>query len=683
VNEGIFITGTDTGVGKTIAALVLAVLLRDKGVNVGVMKPVQCAGDDAWFLKKSLSLSDPLEAVNPYFAPEALSPSLAFARQKRTININKVKTLYARSARRYDMMLVEGAGGLMVPLKNDYFVVDLIKDLDLDVVIVARLGLGTINHTLLTIARARAKGLRIRGVIFSATEKGIKGIPETTNPEAVEKYGKVPVLGVIPYLEKFDGARILQSCKSKINIRNIAPGKQPVAEKKRAEDWARWDKQYLWHPFTQMRDWLEEEPVVVERADGCYLTDTDGRRYLDGVSSLWVNVHGHKNKLIDDAVKRQIDRVSHSTLLGLSNVPAVALAKKLVDIAPKGLDKVFYSDSGSTAVEVGLKMAYQYWQNIGREAKKNIAHLANAYHGDTLGSVSVGGIGLFHRVYRDLVFKTVQVDFPDCYRSPAGKKYPGYAFECLEKFGDFLKRHHQTTAAFVVEPLVQGAAGMIMWPEGILKEMADLCRRYEVIFIADEVATGFGRTGRMFACEHEGVSPDILCLAKGITGGYLPLAATLTTRKIFDGFCFDYKEQKTFFHGHTYTGNPLACAAALANLEVFEKDRTLEKLAPKINYLSEKLRVFYNLPHVGDVRQRGFMVGVELVRDRATKDPYPWEEKIGVRVCQEARKRGVMLRPLGNVIVLMPPLAISMKELAKLLDVTYGAIERVTTQFAS
>ncbi|HQP10049.1 MAG TPA: adenosylmethionine--8-amino-7-oxononanoate transaminase [Candidatus Omnitrophota bacterium] len=451
-----------------------------------------------------------------------------------------------------------------------------------------------------------------------------------------------------------------------------------AAEGDRSKQLSDWDKKYLWHPFTQMRDWLKEEPLVIDRAEGSSLIDIRGKRYLDGVSSLWVNVHGHRHKLIDDAIKGQVGRLSHSTLLGLSNTPAIELAKRLIEIAPQGLEKVFYSDSGSTSVEIAVKMAYQYWQNTGRIKKKNIVHLANSYHGDTLGSVSIGGIDLFHKVYPHLVFKTIGVDFPDCYRAPRGKTYPDYAFEHVKQLERMLKKRHATIAAFVVEPIVQGAAGMIMWPKGVLKRMREVCAQYEVIFIADEVATGFGRTGKMFACEHEHVSPDILCLAKGLSGGYLPLAATLTTKKIFDGFCFDYKDQKTFFHGHTFTGNPLCCAAALANLEVFQKEKVLERLQPKIKFLKEQLKSFYNLPHVGDVRQRGFMVGVELVRDKITKEPYAWEEKIGARVCQEVRKRGVILRPLGNVMVLMPPLAMTKRELKELLDVMYWAIERVT-----
>ncbi|HPN88334.1 MAG TPA: adenosylmethionine--8-amino-7-oxononanoate transaminase [Candidatus Omnitrophota bacterium] len=437
------------------------------------------------------------------------------------------------------------------------------------------------------------------------------------------------------------------------------------------------DKKYVWHPFTQMKDWTNGQPLIIDKAEGSFLIDSDGNSYLDGVSSLWVNVHGHNHPRMNRGIIEQLNKLDHSTLLGLANSPSIELAKKLVKIAPKGLEKVFYSDNGSTSVEIAIKMAYQYWQNIGCTKKRKLVHLANSYHGDTLGSVSVGGIDLFHKVYRDLIIETVKVNFPDCYRAPKGKKYPDYAFECLDKFETILKREYQDIAAFIVEPIVQGAAGMIIWPKGILKRIETLCRKYDIIFIVDEVATGFGRTGKMFACEHEKVHPDILCLAKGLTGGVLPLAATLTTKKIFDGFIFDYETQKTFFHGHTFTGNPICCAAALANLEIFGKEKTLKSLHPKIKFLQKELQKFYDIKCVGDVRQKGFMVGIELVKNRSTKEAFDWKEKAGIKVCEKARERGVILRPLGNVIVLMPPLSISREELKILCDVTYWAIKEV------
>jgi len=414
-----------------------------------------------------------------------------------------------------------------------------------------------------------------------------------------------------------------------------------------------WDREYIWHPFTQMKDWVKIKPLIIDSADGIYLKDIDGNIYMDGVSSLWVNVHGHRHARIDAALKKQIDKLSHSTLLGLSNTPSIELARRLIKIAPKGLKKVFYSDNGSTSVEIAVKMAYQYWQNIGQKKKTSIVHLSHSYHGDTLGSVSVGGIDLFHKVYRKLIFKTIALK--------------GHGWAAVEGLENLLKVRGRSIAALVLEPLVQGAAGMLVWPDGALKKMKELTRKYNVLLIVDEVATGFGRTGKMFACQHERVSPDLLCLAKGITGGYLPLAATLTTQKIYDGFLFDYKEQKTFFHGHTYTGNPLACAAALANLEVFQKERTLTKLAPKIKFLAKKLKMFYNLPAVAETRQKGFMVGIEL-KGRL-------EDRIGAKVCQYLRQYGVILRPLGNVIVIMPPLSITIEELDYLLMATYRAIE--------
>ncbi|MHC4925846.1 MAG: adenosylmethionine--8-amino-7-oxononanoate transaminase, partial [Planctomycetota bacterium] len=327
------------------------------------------------------------------------------------------------------------------------------------------------------------------------------------------------------------------------------------------------DKQYIWHPFTQMADWLADMPVVIESGDGFYLIDTDGNRYIDGVSSLWCNVHGHRVKKIDDAIRAQLDKIAHSTLLGLGQTAAIELAEKLVQIAPDGLEKVFYSDSGATAVEIAIKMAYQYWQNIGQTEKTKFISLKEAYHGDTIGSVSVGGMDLFHGIFKSMIFETYYAPSPDPYRCE------GTAQQCkknsLEAMEAILKRHGESIAGIVVEPLVQGAAGIIVQPEGFLKGVQELARKYGTLLIVDEVAMGFGRTGKMFACEHEDVQPDLLCMAKGISAGYLPLAATLTTQKIFDAFAVAGDIHKTFYHGHTYTGNALGCAAAIASLELF------------------------------------------------------------------------------------------------------------------
>ena len=441
------------------------------------------------------------------------------------------------------------------------------------------------------------------------------------------------------------------------------------------------DRRYLWHPFTQQRDWVKATPLVIERGQGMYLYDTDGRRYLDGVSSLWVNLHGHRKGALDRALTAQLKRIAHSTLLGLSNVPAIELAKRLVGIAPRGLTRVFYSDNGSTAVEVALKMAFQYWQLKGGPgtSKTKFLHLGQAYHGDTLGAVGVGGIPIFHERFKPLLCPSFEAHAPYCYRCPLGLTYPQCKMACADSVEDVLKRHHDEIAALIVEPMLLAAGGMITMPPGYLTRLRRLCTRYRVLLIADEVATGFGRTGRMFACEHEGIQPDLMAVSKGLTGGYLPLAATLTTERIYQAFFGRYEEFKAFFHGHSYTGNPLGCAVALANLDVFKREKTLARLQPKIATLRRVLNPLRDHPQVGDIRQLGLIVGIELVRNRETKAPYPLAERVGMRVADEARTLGLLIRPLGNVIVLMPPLSTTMPELRKMAGIVTKAIRKVTS----
>jgi len=415
------------------------------------------------------------------------------------------------------------------------------------------------------------------------------------------------------------------------------------------------DRDVLWHPFTQQRGWREEPPIVIESARETTLYDTEGRAYIDGVSSLWCNVHGHRHPRIDAAVRSQLGRVAHSTMLGLTHEPAIELARRLVDLSPPGLSRVFYSDSGSTAVEVALKMAFQWWQHQGEAQRTGFVCLRDSYHGDTIGSVSVGGIELFHSLYRPLLFQTWHATPGD-----------------VEDMARLLAEHGNEIAAVVVEPLVQGAAGMIVHPEGYLRGVRELCDAHGVFLIADEVAVGFGRTGTMFACEHEDVAPDFLCLAKGMTGGYLPLAATLATERVYEGFLGEHAEFKTFFHGHTYTGNPLACAAAIATLDVFEQERTLERLAEKIDLLGELLEHHVApLPAVAEIRRRGFMTGIEL-------EGFPLEARIGHQVTLAARERGAIVRPLGDVVVMMPPLSIAEGELRRLVEITGEAIAAAT-----
>ena len=445
------------------------------------------------------------------------------------------------------------------------------------------------------------------------------------------------------------------------------------------EDLGRLDHAHLWHPFTPMQAWLDEDPVVIVRGDGNELIDDGGRRYLDGVSSLWCNVHGHNRPELNAAITAQLEQVAHTTLLGLTNVPAVRLAERLVRLAPPGLTRVFYSDNGATAEEAALKMALQYWHLAGAPGKTRFASLVQAYHGDTLGAVGVGYSETFHRFFKPVLADALRLTPPHVRRWRDGLSPAAALAQAAAEARDAIIRERDALAAVVVEPLMQGAAGMWPHPPAYLRALREATAEAGVLLVCDEVATGFGRTGTMFACEQAGISPDLLCVAKGITGGYLPLAATLATDRIHDAFLGPPAAGRTFYHGHTYTGNPLGCAAALANLDIFERDRTLDRLGPKIARLEQRLAsVVAPLPHVADVRQCGVMVGIELAGDAAERRPYPAAERMGARVTVEARRRGVIVRPLGDVVVLLPPLTITNDELDRLVTVVRDAISAVT-----
>ena len=419
------------------------------------------------------------------------------------------------------------------------------------------------------------------------------------------------------------------------------------------------DRQYIWHPFTHMRQWLADEALVITDAKGMYLIDSDGNRYLDGVSSLWCNVHGHRVPEIDDAIRAQLDRVAHTTMLGLASEPGILLAERLMRLVPPGLAKIFYSDSGATATEIAIKLAVQYWHNIGHAEKHEIVGFTDAYHGDTVGAMSVGRMPPFHQPYFPMLF--------DVHFSPLK----------LGELERILVEHANTIAAVCIEPIVQGAAGIIVHPTGFLAGVRKLCDRFDVLLIADEVAVGFGRTGTMFACEHENVSPDLMCVGKGITGGYLPLAATFATQKIFDAFLGELWEGKTFFHGHTYTGNALACAAALASLDLFEKHDLINSVRRKSEQLAQMLDELRPLRHVGDIRQKGFMVGLELMADKGSKKPFDPRRREGAVVCSRIRKHGVILRPLGDVVVINPPLAMDLDDLKRIVAAVGEEVQQI------
>jgi adenosylmethionine-8-amino-7-oxononanoate transaminase len=438
------------------------------------------------------------------------------------------------------------------------------------------------------------------------------------------------------------------------------------------------NRRFLWNPFTQMQEYLAAEPVIVERGDGVRLVDVEGQSYYDGNSSMWLNVHGHRTPELDAAIAAQLGRVAHSTLLGMVNVPALELAERLVGIAPSGLAKVFYSDSGSEAVEIALKMTIGYWRRRGQPEKSVFVTMKNGYHGDTVGAVSAGGIDLFHAEFGPLLFETVKVPYPFAYRFDGTEE--DCAASCLAELEAALTSTEGRSAAVVVEPLIQAAAGMITMPPGFLRAVAELCRRHETLLIADEVATGFGRTGRMFACEHEGVEPDLMTVAKGITAGYLPLAATLATDEIYEAFLGCHADQRTFFHGHSYTGNQLACAVALANIDLFEQKGLLERIQASAELARSRLARIAALEHVGDVRQRGLLVGIELVSDRRTREPFDWREAMGQRVCRRARELGLLTRPLGDVVTFVPPLATEAEDLEAMLGLLEQAIAETTRE---
>jgi len=442
-------------------------------------------------------------------------------------------------------------------------------------------------------------------------------------------------------------------------------------------DWLKKDLQYIWHPYTQMKDCRKFPPIFIKRAKGAKLYDDKGSFYYDTISSWWCNVHGHNHPKIKAAIRKQLNSLDHTLLAGFTHKPAVLLAEKLVSITPKNLTKVFFSDNGSTAVETALKMSFQYWRNVGRKTKTKFLSLDLAYHGDTIGAMSLGGDTVFSRTFDALRFDSFKVPSPYCYRCPLGKQRTSCNIDCIKPLQNTLKKHKDKIAAVILEPLLMAAAGMIVYPVEYLKQAAELAQKYNVHLILDEVATGFGRTGKMFASQHASVQPDFICLAKAITSGTLPFAATLTTDKIYNAFYGDYEKFKTFYHGHTYTANPLGCAAALASLEIFEREKTLQKVKTLIPVFHSALEKFRPLPFVGDVRYIGMVGALELVKNKKTKQPFDVKERIGQQVFQKGLKENLILRPLGNVIYLFPPLSIAKTQLNDILKRTFKVIENL------
>jgi adenosylmethionine-8-amino-7-oxononanoate aminotransferase len=444
-----------------------------------------------------------------------------------------------------------------------------------------------------------------------------------------------------------------------------------------AKGLAHYDKHHVWHAFTQMQEY---DPLLIEGGEGCWLIDTEGRRYLDGSASMWCNVHGHRHPRLDAAVTAQLGKVAHTTNLGLSNPTTVEFARRLVEIMPAGLTRIFFSDDGSTAIEAALKIAFQFWLQADRQQpqqRTKFVAIGDAYHGDTLGAIGVGGVDRFTALFMPLTFEAIRVPSPSGPDHATGRPAPSCA-ETLAHLERVFIEHAGDIAAMVMEPLVQAAGGILVHPAGYLRGVRELTKKHDILLILDEVATGFGRTGTMFACQQEQVSPDILCLAKGLTAGYLPMAATVTTDRIWEAFLGTHAERRTFFHGHTYGGNPLAAAVGLESLNVFRDERLLEQLPAKIDRLREHAERIATLDHVGDVRQCGLTVGFDLVADKDSRKPFPWQEQRGMRACLAARRHGALLRPLGDVVVIMPPLSITLDELDQLAFATEHGIRAAT-----
>lgn len=443
-------------------------------------------------------------------------------------------------------------------------------------------------------------------------------------------------------------------------------------------DWMRRDLEVLWHPCTQMKD-HEQLPVIpIRRGEGVWLEDFDGKRYLDAVSSWWVNVFGHANPRINERIKAQVDQLEHVILAGFSHQPVIELSERLVALTPAGLDRVFYADNGSSCIEVALKMSYHYWRNVGQPEKRRFVTLTNSYHGETVAAMSVGDVALFTETYQGLLLDTLKVPSPDCYLRPEGMDWEAHSRQMFAHMERTLAEHHASVAAVIVEPLIQGATGMRMYHPVYLRLLREACDRYGVHLIHDEIAVGFGRTGTMFACEQAGIRPDFLCLSKALTGGYLPLAACLTTDAVYQAFYDDYHTLRAFLHSHSYTGNPLACAAALATLDIFAEDDVIEANKPLARRMAEATAHLVDHPHVGEVRQTGMALAIEMSADKARRTPYPWQERRGLAVYQHALSRGALLRPLGNVVYFLPPYVITPEQIDFLAEVASEGIELAT-----
>jgi len=651
----LFVTGTDTGAGKTVVAAAIVAALRARGMNVEGLKPVATdvapgeAGEDATLLAHASGRA-PHDCVLATFTLPR-SPLAAARAERRSIDVAALLRAIRARAEGIDLLVVEGVGGLLVPLTGTATVRDLARALDAPVLVVARAGLGTIGHTALTVESARLAGLDVRGVVLSDVDGGTDPGFAQENAEQIGAQCGVRVLGIVPYLADTTEAAAHLDVDALLDDGGGAALHDEVVAL---------DRRHVWHPFTQTSEWRDEEPVVIRSARGCRLVDAHGREYVDGVASLWANVHGHAHPKLDAALREQAGRVAHSTFLGLTHEPGARLAAELAAVAPPGLTRVFYSEAGAAAVEVGLRVALLAQRHRGQAQRRRFVSLTESYHGDTAGAVSVGRSEPFHRGLDPLLFDVLRVPPPHL----AGED------ESLQALRTTLQQHGDQVAALVIEPRMQGAAGM--WPhsDAWLQAATRAAHDAGAYVLCDEVATGFGRTGDMFASGGAAVTPDVLTLGKGITGGYLPLSATLVGEEIFELFTSPYGEHRALYYGHTYSANPLACAVARASLALFEEEQTLQRARRLADTLSLLLTPLTALPGVAEIRQRGVMVGIEL-------GPYDPALRAGRRVILAARRRGVIVRPLGDVVVLNPPLVLDDADAALLVEAVAESIVEV------
>jgi adenosylmethionine-8-amino-7-oxononanoate aminotransferase len=618
-------------------------------------------GEDAILLGNAAGRSAEQFVLETFALPR--SPLAAATAEGRRIDVAGLITRTRARAERVDVLVLEGVGGLLVPLTGEATVADVFRSLDAHMIIVARAGLGTINHSVLTVEACHDRGLRCAGVLLSNSENVDPAFAEENAAQIAAQSG-VPVLGVLPWSTAPNDvdtvARMLADC---VDLDDLCVlGRSGIELRARAVSA---DRRHVWHPFTQTTEWSDEEPLVIRAGEGSWLIDEDGRRYLDGVASLWANVHGHAHPALDHALREQAGRVAHTTFLGLTHAPGALLAEELAQVAPAGLDRVFYSESGAAAVEVALRIALLAQQRHGHPERTRFLSLDEAYHGDTAGAVSVGRSEPFHRGLDPLLFDVVRVPSPHV----AGEEA---ALECLDAA---LASHADTIAAFVVEPRMQGAAGMLPHSDGWLRAAIGRARAAGLLIVCDEVATGFGRTGDLFASAGARVQPDILVLGKGLSGGYLPLSATMVGEELYALFTGPYSEHRTLYYGHTYTANPLACAVARVSLELFRTEDTVDRARGLAATLSRELRAIAAIESVAEIRQRGVMIGLELRNpDGSAFDP---ALRIGRRVTLAARRRGVIVRPLGDVIVINPPLVMSTGEASLLVSALGDALAEV------